>query len=169
MFNLKVTKQDGSIEQSDFATNQEALDWKIHLESLGYNFSESIVHYDAIEAKEAILDESGIELSPAIEAVAACDETIPAPYSFEISSINPPIEDISPRQIRMALLSLGLAENAIDGAISNLSSPQKEQAMIAWKYSTTFKREAEAVSMIGSLLSLSSEQLDQIWKIGSNL
>lgn len=89
--------------------------------------------------------------------------------SFEISSINPPIADISPRQIRMALLSLGLAENAIDGAISNLSSPQKEQAMIAWKYSTTFQREAEAVAIIGSLLSLSSEQLDSIWKIGSNL
>lgn len=127
MFNLKVTKPDGSIEQSEFSTNEEAVNWQTHLEALGYI------------------------------------------GTFEIGSINPPIEDISPRQIRMALLSLGLAENAIDGAISNLSSPSKEQAQIAWKYSTSFKRDAEAVSIIGSLLSLSSEQLDQIWKIGSNL
>lgn len=128
MYNLKVTKPDGSIEQSDFQTNQEAIDWQTHLGVLGY-----------------------------------------VDCTYEISETNPPIEDISPRQIRMALLSLGLAENAIDGAISNLSSPSKEQAQIAWKYSTSFKRDAEAVSIIGSLLSLSSEQLDQIWKIGVNL
>jgi len=127
MYNLKVTKPDGSIEQSEFATNEEAVNWQTHLEAIGYI------------------------------------------GTFEISSINPPIEDISPRQIRMALLSFGLAENAIDGAISNLSSPQKEQAMIAWKYSTTFQREAEAVAIIGSLLSLSSEQLDSIWKVGASL
>jgi hypothetical protein len=64
---------------------------------------------------------------------------------------------------------MGLTEAAIDSAISTLSSPSKEQAMIAWKYSTTFKRSEVAVAMIGALLSLSSEQLDGVWKIGSNL
>ncbi len=122
MFNLKVTKPDGSIEQSEFATNEEAVSWKTHLEAIGYI------------------------------------------GTFEISSINPPIEDISPRQIRMALLALGLTEAAIDSAINSLSSPQKEQAMISWKYSTTFKRENEAVAAIGALLNLSSEQLDALWK-----
>jgi hypothetical protein len=127
MYNLKVTKPDGSIEQSEFVTNEEAVNWQTHLESIGYI------------------------------------------GTFEISSINPPIEDISPRQIRMALLSQGLTEAAIDSAINTLSSPSKEQAMIAWKYSTTFKRSEVAVAMIGALLSLSSEQLDGVWKIGSNL
>ena len=129
MYILKVKKEGKPDEQSDFATEQEAIDWQAHLvNDLGY-----------------------------------------VDCTFEILQVNPPIEDISPRQIRMALLNLGLAENAIDGAISNLSSPQKEQAQIAWKYSTSFKRDAEAVAIIGALLSLSSEQLDQIWKIGSNL
>jgi len=129
MFNLKVTKQDGSIEQSDFKTNQEAIDWQAHLENdLGY-----------------------------------------VDCTFLITETKEAIEDISPRQIRMALLSMGLTEAAIDSAISTLSSPSKEQAMIAWKYSTTFKRSEVAVAMIGALLSLSSEQLDGVWKIGSNL
>ena len=124
MFNLKVIKQDNSIELSSFATEQEAIDWQAHLvNDLGY-----------------------------------------ADCTFEILQTNPPIEDISPRQIRMALLSLGLTESAIDAAINSLSSPSKEQAMIAWKYSTTFKRENEAVAAIGALLNLSSEQLDALWK-----
>lgn len=98
---------------------------------------------------------------------------IPQPTTEELNALIPiieseltakAIEDISPRQIRMALLSQGLTESAIDSAINSLSSPSKEQAMIAWKYSTTFKRNAEAVAAIGALLNLSSEQLDALWK-----
>jgi hypothetical protein len=124
MFILKVTKQNGSIEQSDFSTEQECLDWKQHLFDIGY-------------VNDTCL--------------------------FEIDATQPSIADISPRQIRMALLIQGLTESMIDEAISGLSSPQKEQAQIAWKYSTSFKRDNEAVEIIGALLSLNSAQLDVIW------
>jgi hypothetical protein len=36
MFTLKVTKEDGSIEQSDFKTNDEAVAWQAHLGEIGY-------------------------------------------------------------------------------------------------------------------------------------
>ena len=123
MFNLKVTRKDGAIEQSEFATNQEAIEWIDHLVEIGY------------------ID-----------------------CTYEVTTIDPKIENISPRQLRLALLSLNLTESSIDNTINTLPSPLKEQAMIAWKYSTTFERSAEAVGMIGALLSLNNEQLDDIWK-----
>ena len=43
MYTLKVTKADGSIEQSDFPTEQECLDWKTHLDEIGYIYESSEV------------------------------------------------------------------------------------------------------------------------------
>jgi len=128
MFNLKVTKADGSIEQSDFLTEQECLDWQAHLGEIGYT-----------------------------------------DCTFEIIAYAKPIEDISPRQIRLVLLASGITEASIDGAIAVLESPLKEQAMIAWKYSTSFKRDVPIIAAIGKLLGLSSEQLDALWIKGKDL
>jgi NADH dehydrogenase/NADH:ubiquinone oxidoreductase subunit G len=152
MFILKITK-NGITEQSDFATNQEALD---HL-AIHKGTDEQIIHH------EAVLDENG-----AI-ATEAHDEIIPANYAYSITEQAEPIADISPRQIRLALLSLGLTELTIDSAIGNLESPTKEQAMIAWKYSTSFKRDVPIIAAIGKLLGLSSEQLDALWIAGKDL
>jgi len=152
MFILKITK-NGITEQSDFATNQEALD---HL-AIHKGSDEQVIHH------EAVLDENGVIL------VEAYDETIPANYTYTITEEAAPIADISPRQIRLALLSLGLTELTIDSAIGNLESPIKEQAMIAWKYSTTFQRNVPIISAIGDLLNLSESQLDDLWVIGKGL
>jgi len=61
-------------------------------------------------------------------------------YDFEIVEVIPVKEDVSPRQLRLALLSAGITESMIDGAIALLESPTKEQAQIAWKYSLSYKR-----------------------------
>ena len=90
-------------------------------------------------------------------------------YDHEIVSISPVFVDISPRQLRLVLLSMGLSEASVDAIINQLPSPQKEQAMIAWKYSTTFVRIAPMVAEIGAMLSLSSDNLDQIWIAGKDL
>lgn len=128
MFTLKITKADGSIEQSDFPTEQECLDWRNHLDAIGYVYESS-----------------------------------------EVITVTTILADISPRQIRLALLSLGLTESLVDTAINNFDSPVKEQAMIAWKYSTSFQRTVPTVAAIGALLNLSSEQLDALWTMGKNL
>lgn len=128
MFTLKITKADGSIEQSDFPTEQECLDWRNHLDAIGYVYESS-----------------------------------------EVITVTTILADISPRQIRLALLSLGLTESLVDTAINNFDSPAKEQAMIAWKYSTSFQRTVPTVEAIGSVLGLSSEQLDSLWVLGAGL
>lgn len=137
MFKLIVTDNEtNSVEQSDFETEIECENWKAHLESIGYNFTDT-------------QDENG--------------NVIRAIYSFAIEEYKAPIGSISPRQIRMALLAQGINESAIESAINGLPSPQKEQAMIAWKYSTEFVREQASVNEIGGLVGLSSEQLDALW------
>jgi hypothetical protein len=89
--------------------------------------------------------------------------------SFEVVPYKAPIEDISPRQIRLALLESGITESAVDGAISALSSPDKEKAFIAWKFSTSFVRDLPIIDLLGSSLGLTSEQLDSIWSLGKGL
>lgn len=196
MFILKIIK-NGSTEQSDFATNQEALDHLAIYKGMDeqiINHPEQIIPHEAIaevvgqEASLevlAILDASGAEISPYVpakefiqavasvaafdEVIPAWDEIIPANYTYSITEQAAPIADISPRQIRLALLSLGLTESIVDTAINNLESPIKEQAMIAWKYSTTFQRNVPIIETIGALLSLNSVQLDEIWIAASGV
>jgi hypothetical protein len=83
--------------------------------------------------------------------------------------VSPPLADISPRQIALALLSMGITESQVIAAINQLPSPQKEQGIIAWNRSNYFVRTEPAVAMIGALLSLNSTQLDDIWKLGITL
>lgn len=90
-------------------------------------------------------------------------------YDMEILEEKDKLSSISPRQIRLALFSLGITESFVDNAISNLPSPQKEMALIAWKFSNEYNRDVEAISQIGLMLGLNSDQLDHLWKIGSSL
>lgn len=90
-------------------------------------------------------------------------------YTHEIVEVILEKEDVSPRQLRLALLSVGITETMIDVAISLLESPSKEQAAIAWKYSLSYKRSESAVTVIGSLAGLSNEQLDSLWDLAKGL
>lgn len=147
-----------------------------------------VIHHEEIPAVEyqapvdAVLDENGIEISPAISEVLAVEaveayveiveatyETIPSEYVVEIEDYVAPLADISPRQIAYALLSMGITESQVIAAINQLPSPQKEQGVIAWNRSNYFVRTEPAVAMIGALMSLSNEQLDNIWKLGITL
>ena len=73
------------------------------------------------------------------------------------------VSDVTPRQIRLQLLRLGITETTIDGVINTLPSPQKEAAMITWKFSTMFQRHNALVPVISAMLSYNSSQVDQIW------
>jgi hypothetical protein len=73
------------------------------------------------------------------------------------------IPDVTPRQIRIKLLMLGITEATIDGVINTLPSPQKEAAMITWKYSTMFQRNNPLVPAIAAMLNFNSTQLDTLW------
>jgi hypothetical protein len=79
------------------------------------------------------------------------------------------IADVTPRQIRLALLGAGVTEAMIDSVINSLTSPTKEAAMIAWKYSTMFQRHNALIPVIAAMLNFNNQQLDQLWIVASSL
>lgn len=78
-------------------------------------------------------------------------------------------ETISPRQIRLALLGLGITQENVKSLIALLPSPTNEQALIAWEYSTFFDRNAPLVENLGNQLGLTTEQLDAVWEQAKSL
>ena len=118
--------------------------------------------------KQQVIQHPEIPATEETPKIDAYEEIIQG-YIMSTETISPPVADISPRQIRLALLSLGTTEAMVDAAIAGLESPVKEQAMIAWKYSTTFVRRVPIIEAIGTLLGLSSDQLDQIWALAGGL
>ena len=181
MFKLIVDGKNGH-EEGLFSTEEAA---QAHFDSnrvKGYWGSEAqtiehgeIPGVQAVEATEAVLDVAGNIIIPATEAIESVDaipawtEHIPAQFTWEIVPFNTPLENISPRQIRLALLSIGITSAMVEAAIANLPSPQKDQATIAWNYSNYFSRTEPAVAMIGTLAGLNSEQLDNLWILGATL
>ena len=188
MFKLIVNGKNGR-EESEFTKRSDAQDHFDLYRSKGHwGKGEQVIEHAEIPAvyetvihpaEPALLDENGIEVVPAkpewseqvliSEAVPAWTETIPSQFTYEIVSVTPILEDISPRQIALALLSMGITESQVIASINQLPSPLKEQGVIAWNRSNYFVRTEPAVAMIGALMSLSNEQLDNIWKLGITL
>ena len=82
----------------------------------------------------------------------------------------PPVPpNVTPRQIRQALVLSGVSMEIIDAAIDSLPEPHKILARIEWEYSTAFIRANPLVAQIGQVLGWSSEQIDELWKLAGSL
>ena len=73
------------------------------------------------------------------------------------------ILSITPRQIRLQLLSLGITQTMILEALESLESPTKEAALIDWEYALEFDRNNPLVEEVGQMLGWTSSQLDDLW------
>lgn len=102
------------------------------------------------------------------------DSTSEEVWQEELTSYAQPpqkteIKEVSPRQMRSALLLSGITPQSIVDAIGCIPSPQKELAMIAWEYSTSFDRNSVTVNTVGQMVGLTSDQLDQLWQLALSL
>jgi hypothetical protein len=79
------------------------------------------------------------------------------------------IPDISPRQLRLALVLNNISLAQIDSALDQLEEPTKSLAKIEWEYATTFERNKPLVEQVGQLLGWNSQQLDDLWLFASTL
>jgi hypothetical protein len=80
--------------------------------------------------------------------------TPPSPESVRASMV-----ELTPRQLRLALLSINIAEADVDFKL--VSDPA---GMIEWKYATYFKRTHPLVESLGALFSITAEQIDSLWE-----
>jgi hypothetical protein len=80
-----------------------------------------------------------------------------------------PIQDITPRQIRQALILSGISLTDIDTALNSLPEPTRSLAKTEWGYSISFQRNRPLVSQVGVMLGWTSQQLDDLWKFAATL
>jgi hypothetical protein len=77
----------------------------------------------------------------------------------------PPTE-VSMRQARLALLGAGLL-STVNSAIAAMTGAEGEAARIEWEYATSVNRNSPLVSGLTGALSLTSDQLDQLFTVAS--
>lgn len=75
----------------------------------------------------------------------------------------PVFEDISPRQLRLALFQRGVTSAMIETAIKTLPAAIRDCAMIEWEYSIKFPRRNDLVDMMGLIFNWTSADLDALW------
>lgn len=75
---------------------------------------------------------------------------------------------VTPRQARLALLGAGLLSN-IETAIAAMDDPAKTAVTIEWEYATTIERSSQWVSSLATALSLTDEQLDNLFEVAKTL
>jgi len=91
-------------------------------------------------------------------------------YNGTIFSAPPSIiSEVTPRQIRIALMLSGVSTADINTAIDGLPEPTKTIAKIEWEYSISFIRTNVLVSVVGQLLGWNDAQLDQLWITAAGL
>jgi len=78
----------------------------------------------------------------------------------------PPMPTITARQLRLALLGLGLTGAQVEAAINAMpgTDMQREAARIEWEYATSYQRDHQLVAMLGAALGLTEAQIDAAWK-----
>jgi hypothetical protein len=79
------------------------------------------------------------------------------------------IEDVTPRQIRQALILSGVSMASIDAALATLPEPNKSLAQAEWEYSNMFERSRPLVTSVGQMLGWTSAQLDALWIFAKTL
>lgn len=93
-------------------------------------------------------------------AAALIPETEPAPPVVP--------ESVTMRQARLALLAAGKLTH-VQTAIDALPEPQKTAARIEWEYSSAVNRNSEFVEVLGKLLGLDSDGIDNLFIAASKL
>lgn len=83
-------------------------------------------------------------------------------------AVSPP-PNVTPRQIRQALIISGVSIASIEAAIASLPEPHKSFAQIEWEYSTAFIRTNPLVAQIGAIVGFNEEQLDNLWKLAGSI
>lgn len=76
--------------------------------------------------------------------------------------------EITMRQARLVLLGAGLL-SGVQTAINAMPEPARSAANIEWEYSNTVLRHNGFVSVLGPMLGLTEQQIDQLFIEGAKL
>lgn len=132
--------------------------WQINHNQQGQAFEvgdDFFVKYpDPIETYNVVIGE-GEDGQPTIELKSNIAKTVP--------------QELSPRQVRLAMLGAGLDLSQIDTMIDGLDEPQRSQVKIMWEYSTVFLRSDPILNGFAEQLGLSQDDLDNLFIAGASI
>lgn len=92
-----------------------------------------------------------------------------APYAQVIPEPVKVIADVTPRQIRQALIMSGVTLQQIDDAINSLDEPMRSLARVEWEYSNMFQRHRPLVVQVATMLGWTEQQVDALWELAGSL
>ena len=72
-------------------------------------------------------------------------------------------ESVTPRQLRIALFSIGITESIIDAMLNSLPDPTKTIARITWDYSTLIYRNNPILEQMAPSLGFTTQQVDDLF------
>ena len=76
-----------------------------------------------------------------------------------------PMPTITRRQLRLALLRLGMTNAQVEAQIATMPGTpfEREAALIEWQDATTYQRDHPLVVALGAALGLTEAQIDNAW------
>lgn len=89
--------------------------------------------------------------------------------AFKVQPSQAPLVDVTPRQIRQAMVLSGLTMQQIEDALNALPEPSRSMAKIEWEYSIAFKRDRPFVAAVGQILGWTGQQVDDLWRLAASL
>lgn len=80
------------------------------------------------------------------------------------------MSSLTPRQLRLGLVANGISLTQVEDAIAAIADPvEREAAQIEWEWAGQYERLHPLISMIGSALSLTETQIDDMWTSSATL
>lgn len=101
--------------------------------------------------------------------VTNADPVVQVGWVYEAGIIYNKLPDVTPRQMRQALILSGVSMTMIEDALGSLPEPTKSLALVEWEYSIAFKRRNPLVISVGVMLGWTSAQLDDLWTMAGKL
>lgn len=142
------------------------------LDCVGYIMNRFALIKDGVVQSIIETSKEANEFPDIANALVSCSVDVLCNYSYDGVNFSAPvavIPDVTPRQMRQALILSGVALSNIDSAIANLPEPTKSLALVEWEYSIAFERHRPLVSQVAAILGWNDSQLDALWKLAATL
>ncbi len=88
------------------------------------------------------------------------------PKESIISVEYPPV---SPRQLRLALLQIGITPADVEQAINQLDEPHRTAAMIEWEYALEIKRDHPLIATLAEIWNQTEADVDALFLAAAGL
>lgn len=86
---------------------------------------------------------------------------------YEIVSIK--YDPITPRQLRLALLQIGITPDMVTAAIDQMDEPTKTAAQIEWEYALEVKRDHPLIDQLAAAFDKTAEDVDALFLAASEI